>query len=441
MGNIRDFFIKDNVLTRYVGAGEENVVIPDGVTAIGNEAFKNKVFIKTVFIPNTVTHIGYDAFSGCRGLISVDIPNSVTSTYNEVFDGCSNLKSVSLSNALNYIGSKMFCDCASLESICIPNGVISIGEYAFARCKNLKKVIIPKSVTKIENGAFFGCESLKDVVVSHDIEYIGRSAFPRHLEMTNEKSFIVSDTAYTGMPQNVITFNSVSKKGIDTFEHCSQTSNEGNSKKLNGAILPQDISASVKESSFPDLNATVIIDQGLVPCEEQYTAIYIKSRKLVSIIQEDKAINTLFALINKNFDFGNGKSGILNDEIIIKLSDFYGIENVTVPKKGKNIIKSLIAFFKVIPVTLCDIEDENFNFEDLICKLKENEEIFTSNIERAEWFQYLEGGYGSGLEDSSSFARLLEKEYEERGAEHITVIREFEYNKAKAIEKYKQTIE
>lgn len=279
MSNIRDFFIKDNVLTKYVGAGEDNVVIPDGVTAIGNEAFKNKVFIKTVFIPNTVKHIGYDAFSGCRGLVSIDIPSSVISTNNMAFDGCSNLKSVSLSNSLPYIGSKMFCDCSSLESICIPNGVTSIGEYAFARCKNLKKVIIPISVTKIENGAFFGCESLKDVIVSHDIEYIGRSAFPHNLELTNEEGFIVSGNTYTCKAQEVITPNSISKMGVDTFKGCSQTSNEEIDKKLDGAILPQDISASIKESSFPDLDTTIFIENSPVPCEESYTAFCIKSKK------------------------------------------------------------------------------------------------------------------------------------------------------------------
>lgn len=64
----RDFEIdEEGTLTRYRGV-DKNVVIPDGVKAIGDEAFVNDTLMESVSIPNSVTYIGYEAFSGCTAL-------------------------------------------------------------------------------------------------------------------------------------------------------------------------------------------------------------------------------------------------------------------------------------------------------------------------------------------------------------------------------------
>lgn len=82
-----------------------NVVIPDGITSIGDYAFsagsssgeggssKYKC-IKSITIPNSVTSIGNYAFSGCSSLESITIPNSVTSIGNYAFSGCTNLADI-----------------------------------------------------------------------------------------------------------------------------------------------------------------------------------------------------------------------------------------------------------------------------------------------------------------------------------------------------------
>ncbi len=57
----------------------KDLVIPNGVTSIGDRAFEDCSGLTSVTIPNSVTSIGSYAFSGCRGLTSVTIPNSVTS--------------------------------------------------------------------------------------------------------------------------------------------------------------------------------------------------------------------------------------------------------------------------------------------------------------------------------------------------------------------------
>jgi hypothetical protein len=54
------------------------LVIPDGVTEIGDYAFAGTQ-ITSVTLPGSVTRIGANAFNGCTQLIGVTIPRSVTS--------------------------------------------------------------------------------------------------------------------------------------------------------------------------------------------------------------------------------------------------------------------------------------------------------------------------------------------------------------------------
>ena len=73
-----DFEIKDGCLVKYTGEDTE-VVVPDGVTSIGEDAFEWCSSLTSVRIPDSVTSIGESAFSCCWSLTSVTIPDGVTS--------------------------------------------------------------------------------------------------------------------------------------------------------------------------------------------------------------------------------------------------------------------------------------------------------------------------------------------------------------------------
>jgi hypothetical protein len=72
-----DFVIQNGTLIMYNGDGG-NVVIPDDVTAIGNDAFKDCGGLIGAAIPNSVTTIGEGAFFFCVNMKNVTIPDSVT---------------------------------------------------------------------------------------------------------------------------------------------------------------------------------------------------------------------------------------------------------------------------------------------------------------------------------------------------------------------------
>jgi hypothetical protein len=65
--------------------------IPQGITAIGEQAFVWCERLTAVTIPQSVTVIGDWAFEGCVGLTAVTIPGSVTSIGKYAFFACTGL--------------------------------------------------------------------------------------------------------------------------------------------------------------------------------------------------------------------------------------------------------------------------------------------------------------------------------------------------------------
>jgi len=100
----------------------ENYEIPQGILAIGDDAFYNCDSLTGITIPDSVTSIGEYAFSYCTSLTGVTIPDSVTS-----------------------IGEGVFYKCTSLTGVTIPDSVTSIGKYAFYGCKSLILTVEPDS--------------------------------------------------------------------------------------------------------------------------------------------------------------------------------------------------------------------------------------------------------------------------------------------------------
>ena len=92
---VRDYLIENGVL-KYVNPALKKFVIPDGVTSIGDDAFRDCDSLTSVTIPDSVTSIGNRAFSGCISLESVTIPDSVTSIGSNAFNKCYSLASVIL---------------------------------------------------------------------------------------------------------------------------------------------------------------------------------------------------------------------------------------------------------------------------------------------------------------------------------------------------------
>ena len=80
-------------LVSYTGT-EENLVLPDEITCIGDRAFHGNTTLRSITIPNSVTSIGDEAFRNCTRLTAITIPASVKSIGDGAFSGCYKLVEV-----------------------------------------------------------------------------------------------------------------------------------------------------------------------------------------------------------------------------------------------------------------------------------------------------------------------------------------------------------
>jgi len=133
--------------------------------------------VKNVIIPEQITYISDNAFANCPTLETIVLSSSVTYIGNNAFRGCSKLKEIVLGNDIEEIGSYAFMDCNSLTEIVIPEGVSVIKDGTFYGCQELNKIILPTTLNKINTSAFSGCSQLKNIDIPSAIDYIGDFAF------------------------------------------------------------------------------------------------------------------------------------------------------------------------------------------------------------------------------------------------------------------------
>ena len=189
-----------------------NVIIEDGVTKIGANAFVNCQNMISITISNSVTIIGKSAFFG-SGITSVTIPDNVSTIGGSAFEHCNRLNSITIPKSVTSIEFGAFCRCDSLNTInvdesnpaflsingilfskdkatlvaypagnknnsyIIPSSVAIIGRFAFSGSSNLTSITIPNSVSTIYQAAFSECKGLTSVTIPNSVTTIGNAVF------------------------------------------------------------------------------------------------------------------------------------------------------------------------------------------------------------------------------------------------------------------------
>ena len=156
---------------------EARIVVPDGVTAIGINAFKGNEMREAV-LPEGLAYIGYAAFSACKNLTAVNIPDSVTRIDSYAFNNTPWLDSmegdfivVGDGLLIRYRGGgtkitvpdgvKTICPLAmekpEVTEVCVPEGVLSLqtsGVYgsALSAFYALQRIELPDSLVRLDEG-------------------------------------------------------------------------------------------------------------------------------------------------------------------------------------------------------------------------------------------------------------------------------------------------
>ncbi len=198
----------------------ESVNLPENLSSIGTYAFYDCDALKTIALPNSLKTIPTYAFYSCDNLETITLPNELTNISSYAFYGCKNLKLDKIPDSVTSIGSNAFVSCTSLESMKMPKNLITVGSSVFNSCTSLKSVEIPDSVTSIENGAFYGCSALSTITLPNQLTNIGQNAFQNCTELTEveipDSVTTLGSSAFSGctglkkavLPGNLTTLNS-----------------------------------------------------------------------------------------------------------------------------------------------------------------------------------------------------------------------------------------
>jgi len=210
----------------------KEIVIPDSITAIGDDAFKNCKALTNITLPDSVLTLGKNAFSGCNALVSIDLGNSLVSIDEGAFQSCSALSEITIPDSVLTIGKNAFYSCTHMKSITIGTGLTSIGESVFTNCTGLRAVyvtdldkwcriafannssnpifyshniyvngemvsnlVIPETVTEISPRAFLNCNSLFNVTLHSGVTAINENAFHgciKIIEVINHSSLNIA---------------------------------------------------------------------------------------------------------------------------------------------------------------------------------------------------------------------------------------------------------
>lgn len=207
---------ENNVLVRYTKPTPD-VIVPEGITEIGEGAFDNNTFIKTVHLPKSLVYIRDSAFKHCKNLEKINFPDGLLEIGDMAFYSCENLLSLDLPDGLKKIGKDAFQSCLALISVRIPESVEFLAESVFSCCRNLSDVRLPSHLKEIPFHTFFGCYNLRNVSLPSNLRSIGDGAFistskltlrlPESLETIGEHAFSFSRDLTVFFPKNYLEFN------------------------------------------------------------------------------------------------------------------------------------------------------------------------------------------------------------------------------------------
>ena len=259
------------------------------VTAIGDGAFLNCLYLTGVTIPNSVTSIGRMPFIGCMQLTSIHVDAKNTHYCVDSFGALYNKNKTlliqmpggysghyTIPNSVTSISFGAFACCVNMTGVTIPGSVTSIGDYTFAACMQLTNIkvdagnsrychdsagalyskdktvfmqlpgaysgtyTIPNGVTSVGSAAFACCINLTGVTIPNSVTSIGDHAFLTCIGLTD-----------------VTMGKGVTSVGKDIFSGCASLQNiyyTGSQEDLEvdfGDLMP----GTVHYNSFPDVKS------------------------------------------------------------------------------------------------------------------------------------------------------------------------------------------
>ncbi len=263
----------------------KKIVIKEGITSIGQSAFRNNIKVVNVSLPSSLETIEREAFKGCTSLTAINL-DKITTIEIGAFLSCVNLKNIGSfnSNKTVSISCEAFYN-SGLENVYIPKNVKLLeggsgSRGIFEECNKLQEVSI--NTKNIPSKAFYKCSNLSSVIFGDNVEAIGSYAF-----------------SFAGITELSVPAN-VSSMRESSFSNC---------KKMTNADLSKSGITTIGESCFLNCDKLEKIQLPKI-LEEIESASFENCTSLVSITIP-ASVRSIF-----NGEYGHAFSGCTNLEIM-----------------------------------------------------------------------------------------------------------------------------
>ena len=173
-----DFIIENGVLIKYVGPGGD-VVLPEGITRIADNAFRSNQTVTSVVMQSGITEMGMCVFWDCHYIKRIVFSDTIKVIPTSTCYLNWALEEVILPRDVEEIQSTAFINCYALTSLDFSKYNIRIfGEQSFMG-SGLQEVYFSKNVKVIGRQAFLQCYRLKNVTFEEgiELEFLGASVF------------------------------------------------------------------------------------------------------------------------------------------------------------------------------------------------------------------------------------------------------------------------
>ena len=205
-GNVKDFtshIVGRQPTWQSLANQITTVVVEEGITRLGHDAFNGLYRLTDVSLPETLTEIGNGTFSHCDNLTAVEFPSALTTIGNSTFFSCDSLETFVIPETITVIPESMFDYCVNLKSITFHDGITSIGYRAFACCRSLTDVELPKNLTYLAGEAFLDCDGIT------------------YVEWPASVTTVTGAFAYSGL-QEIVIPDTVTAIGARAFDGCTE---------------------------------------------------------------------------------------------------------------------------------------------------------------------------------------------------------------------------
>ncbi len=259
------------------------IVIEDGVTSIGANAFTYFPNLTTVEIPNSVTAIGNYAFWHCASLTDVVIPSGVTTLGDFAFRDCSSLAHIDIPVGILSINSGLFAGCTSLTEITIPDNVVMINRSAFESCSGLTEITLPNRLTSIALNAFYNCVKLENV------HYIGTQAQWQAISIDTSNNYLTGANIHYNINAIVARIGGLN---YSSFATALASAQPGDTVQLLADVQAEDV--LLTNGVILDLNGHTLTVDALTAYAEDLADGYVKDSRVgnggLLIVEKEEAV-------------------------------------------------------------------------------------------------------------------------------------------------------